>query len=313
MDIQLLRHLSTDLSIPMKKILPPSNTNFKSVFTILMVLIGLISSSYAREVKVVINASADEQYLKESAKKPVQTYHFIKGKYYPGAKRDNSLRELTFEEVAKTTAKYLAEQKFVPESDFKKGDLLIMITWGTTQLDPDYTELMGITDLGGGMNTVPDVTSDGSSTGQSADAAPTVDYEALAFYGSSGGAFHAGRNLRMLGYGKGLYSKEMSEFNKETLQQDLEEERYFIILNAFDLPYLRETKEYKEVWSCRISTRNRGTNFVAALDTMNAAAAPTFGRNLDQLKTDRFDTEANVQIGEIEVIGTEEDEPREIQ
>lgn len=264
----------------------------------------------AREVGVVINASADEAYEKKLKDNPIQTYHFVKGTYFPGDKRDNSLRKLDFMEVAKTTAKYLARQNFYPEQDKSKGDLLIMITWGTTQLDPDYTELMGITDLGGGMNTVPDVTGDGTTTGtEGMEAAPPVaDMETIAFLSGSGGGFHANRNVKMLGYEKGLSSKKLSQVKKERLQQELEEERYFIVLNAFDLPYLRETGQYKQLWSSRVSTRNLGTNFIAALDFMNASAAPTFGRNLDQLQMNRVDTQADVEIGNIEVLGTESDD-----
>lgn len=264
---------------------------------------------YAKEVGVVINASADAEYERKLSGNPIQTYHFIEGKYFPGTKRDNSLRKLDFMEVARTTARYLARQNFYPEQDKSKGDLLIMITWGTTTLDPNYTELMGITDLGGGLNTVPDVSGDGNTTGaENLDAAAAApDYETLAFLGGGGGGFHANRNVRMLGYQKGLSSDKLSHVKKERLQQELEDERYFIVLNAFDLPHLRETGQYKELWSSRVSTRNRGTNFVAALDFMNAAAAPTFGKNMDQLQMDRVDTEADVEIGDIEVLGTESD------
>ncbi len=270
---------------------------------------GISNTLFAKPVRVVVNASADEDYLERTKDKPYQTYHFAKGKYHGGTKRDLKLENMTFMEVAETTAGYLARAKFYPAKTKDVGDLLILLSWGTTRIDVDMTEVMGITDLGN--NNAGDVGAPqgiGPPEGQeSPTGAQTESFDASAYTAGpqSIGAYHMGINQAMLGFEKGLYGKGHSRTERERLRHELSEERYFIVLNAFDLKYLREHKELKEVWSTRYSTFNRGTNFTEALDFMNLAASTSFGKNLDTLQVPRVDPDANVIIGEIEVLGTE--------
>lgn len=270
---------------------------------------GISSRLLAKPVRVVVNASADEEYLEKTKNKLYQTYHFAKGKYHGGTKRDLKLENMTFMEVAETTAGYLARARFYPAKTKDVGDLLILVSWGTTRLDVDMTEVMGITDLGnnnfGDVGTPQSITPPGGQ--ESAAGAQTESFDASAYTAGpqSLGAYHMSINKTMLGFNKGLYGDGLSKIEREKLNHELFEERYFIVLNAFDLPHLREHKELKEVWSTRYSTRNIGTNFTKALDFMNLAAAPTFGKNLDTLQIPRVDPDSNVIIGEIEVLGTE--------
>lgn len=270
----------------------------------LTVTFGISSTLLAKQIRVVVNASADEEYLEETKDKPFQTYHFVEGKFHSGTMRDLDLENLTFMEVAETTAGYLAKEKFYPAKTKDSGDLLILLSWGTNRLDLDMMELTGITDLGD--NNTGDV--DAPPEGQEATGADQVESlngSAFTANPQSMGAYHMDMNKALLGFDKGLYGKRHSWRERDRLRYELSEERYFIILNAFDLKYFQEHKELKEVWSTRYSTRNMGTNFTKALDVMNIAAAPTFGRNLETLQVPRVDPDANVIIGEIEVLGIE--------
>lgn len=270
--------------------------------------VGIQNFSTAKTIRVVVNASADEEYLEKTKDKPYQTYHFAKGKFHSGTKRDRNLENISFMDVAETTAGYLAKENFFPAKSKDIGDLLILISWGTTRLDVDMTEVMGITDLGnnnaGDVGAPLQAPQEGQ---QAASGAPQESFDAAAFNAGpqSIGAYHMGINKAMLGFDKGLYGEGLSRIEREKLRHELSEERYFIVLNAFDLPHLKEHKELKEVWSCRYSTRNIGTNFTKALDFMNLAAAPVFGKNLEVLQVPRVEPDANVIIGDIEVLGTE--------
>lgn len=255
----------------------------------------------ARSYRVIVNASASDEYVEATRNKEIQTYHFVEGAFYRSEKRDNSLRNTEFMDVAKTVAEYLKERKFYPAKDKNTGDLLIQITWGTTRTDFDYTEALGITDLGNNI------------FAEEFEAQPEQGAEVAVLtatedpFLSGQGAFFRSRNIRLLGYDKGLYGKGLKDAQRQGLEEDLEEERYFIVLNAFDYKVLRETGELKHVWSSRYSMRNIGTNFIEAMDILNMAAATTFGQNNDSLMSARIDPETEVVIGELEVIGTVEE------
>jgi hypothetical protein len=137
-------------------------------------------------------------------------------------------------------------------------------------------------------------------------AAAEAEASASSFLPGGPGSYHRDRNLKLIGFDKGLAGEGTSSAELERLNWELDRERYFIILNAFDYQLMMKEQEVKQLWSCRISTRNRGTNFMDALEFMNKAAAPAFGKDLDKLLTPRVDPNGSVEMGELEVLGTEE-------
>ena len=277
----------------------------------LFVLIVSQAFAHADLKRVVINASADPEYLEASKDKAYQTYHFKKGKQYRSATRDRSIEEVSFEEVLVVTADYLKEQKFYPAANKEVGDLLILVSWGTTSLDTDWNKVMGVTDFGnsnaGGSASqqAPQNASEAQAM-QALQAAADAEASSSSFLPGEAGSYHRSRNLKLLGFEKGLFGEGYTPAERERLNFELDRERYFIVLNAFDYQLLMKKQKVKQLWSCRISTRNLGTNFTDALDFMNRAAAPAFGKNIDKLLTPRVDPEGNVEFGEIEVLGTED-------
>ena len=263
---------------------------------------ALASAVWGQGMRVVVNASADEAYVEATKDKPYQTYHFYKGNYFPGASRDKGQEKIGFAEVAKLTAEFLEKRSFYPAADKEGGDLLIMITWGTTIIDDDFTDLMGITDLGNNEaseapppdQSLPEGPDDSGPSDQ-------VNYQPSGVESQGGGSYQSRKNTTILGFDKGFNGPSTS-VQRERLRHELSEPRYFIVLNAFDLPHMRETGELKELWSTRCSMRNLGTNFENALKMMNVAAAPTFGMNLEGLQVPRIDPKSRVKLGEIEVL-----------
>jgi len=273
-----------------------------------------LSSLFAQSglKRVVVNASADPEYVEATKNKAYQTYHFKEGKEYRGSKRDSSIDEMSFMDVLEVTADYLNTQGFYPAASTDVGDLLILVSWGNTTLDTDWNALTGVTDFGNanaGNASAPDgpAQSQGEAQAmQALQAAAEAEASAGSFIGGGPGTYQRDRNLRLLGFDKGLYGEKTSRTERERLNWELDRERYFIILNAFDYQLLMKEQKVKQLWSCRISTRNLGTNFTDALQFMNKAAAPAFGKNIDQLLTPRMDPSGNVEFGELEVLGTED-------
>ncbi len=290
--------------------MPNTINNFFVPQRFLLILYGLLLvsidsiSSPARDLRVVVNASASIEYMEASKDKPYHTYHFYEGNYFRGEKRDNSLRKEDFEKVAAVAAEFLESRDFLPAADKDSGDQLIMISWGSTRLDIDWNEEMGITDWSFSETNSGTAGIESPENGEDGSYSPeTYQPEVLEHQRVS--SSYKNLNIRMLGYNKGLYNKTTSPIEKEKLENDLAEDRYFFVLNAFDLPYLRATKKLKQLWSCRVSVQNLGTNFNDALTIMNKVAAPTFGSNMDNLMTAKVDPKSNIVIGEIKVIGIE--------
>lgn len=89
----------------------------------------------------------------------------------------------------------------------------------------------------------------------------------------------------------------------------LEDERYFIVLMAYDWPKLRQEKEYELIWSTRFSLDAIGTNFRDAHLALSRGAANYFGTNLDgELgKTKTHLGEGKVELGDVQVVDTVEE------
>lgn len=114
-----------------------------------ILVMTLCSASAQSDLKrVVVNASADPEYVEATKNKAYQTYHFKEGKQYKGSRRDNSISEMPFTEVLEVTADYLKTQGFYPAANTDVGDLLILVSWGSTTLDTDFNEVSGVTDFG---------------------------------------------------------------------------------------------------------------------------------------------------------------------
>ena len=97
--------------------------------------------------RVAVNAQANPEYVRARATGPskkVQTFHVIQGKYFPGNTSDESMNGITFMDIAGNVSANLRRQNYFSEKDPNEGDLLIMISYGATDYDPDYLELAGI-------------------------------------------------------------------------------------------------------------------------------------------------------------------------
>lgn len=272
-----------------------------------------VSTASAKRFTIIVNAEADDAYLAEAEKKSYQTYHFYKGEYFGGFTRDKGLEQTEFNDIAESVAVALRKRNFYPEPNKELGDLLIMISWGRTALDPDYMELMGVTGAdemlsqdeqdrraqNGGVSP--------TATGVGGTSSASIQSDSMSMTGmamlKSKTATNKAKNIRLLGLGKDLNQAFNAHLSRDALWDVLDEERYFIVLNAFDYQHLREHKELKEVWSARYSTRATGIGFKAAYESMNLAVSGVLGLKLDKLSKVKGDTESTIEMGEVEVMG----------
>jgi hypothetical protein len=87
------------------------------------------------------------------------------------------------------------------------------------------------------------------------------------------------------------------------LRTDLQEDRNFIVVMAYDYQTMIKAEDRKFLWSTRFSVRSPGTNFEEAHYALSRAAAPFFGTHLEKLEHTRAPLRnTEVEIGEAQVV-----------
>ena len=276
--------------------------------------LGILPAARANHAEsVAVAAGADQYYVQQrfsgnGAAPKAQSYVFAQGSYFGGYLRDPSLERTQFTEIAQVLAPALARQRFYPAADKVNADLLIVVHWGMTSVQEDPThgqlemeKLMG------------DLATYNAAIAKSGFADPSFVNSDLDFAGAKA-ASGSPDNAQLLGYASEFQKEEyrslampsgMTEMDYK-LRMDLKNERYFVILMAFDYGSVKGGKhgaKPKLLWSTHFSMRATGSNFTTALPAMSEVAARYFGRSVDGLIRDtRKVPEGNVEIGEPEEV-----------
>jgi hypothetical protein len=301
---------------------------------------------------VIVNATASPDYTNRKfangSPRP-ETYVFYEGKYFDGTTHDASIARTSFLDIARILAPNLAKQNYLPTRDVAGADLLIVVNWGTTATDQttsksdaefqfrfkdEFSDVQSYNTAvagyqagqGGAMALPPD------------PANVTMDLmtdQAKAMSAQKYSEF----NASLLGYTNTL-RKEMSHqwasanglgSEAESHLSDLNEERYFVILQVYDFQKLRHDREAgapapapagaaalpaftrpapaapAPVWTMRINIRATGNNFKEALPAMSRVASDYFGKQLDDLKSEPTEVgrNADVEIGNVKVLSVD--------
>ena len=276
---------------------------------IMLLGIGISSPLYSLSNRVAIKAEADLDFLKEREKdgtaKPM-TYQVAKGKFYVGAMNDKRMESFTFDDIVKDMSTHLAKQKFYPYQGEGTGDILIVVHYGVTEYEESIMELMGYTSeeemgLGGDLG-FEGIASDGAGMNAIADLSFN---QSLQNSSGSSNARSMGQKANLLGMEEayGFYTNDQDKYE---LMSMLDEERYFVILMAYDMESIK-AKESKLLWSTRYSIRAIGQNFDDAIKGMNTIAGDYFGQSFKGLNLKRLRDDSSVEIGDIEVIQEEKE------
>jgi hypothetical protein len=276
-----------------------------------VLLLGLTAVLPARvgaaaEASIAASATAGSDYVRPTDEKGglrPESYIFAEGKYFSGGTRDGSLERMTFANITKIMAVSLAKQNYFPAADLNSAQLVIMVHWGTTDIYEDpQRELnqLALNEATSAYNT---------SIAESGRADPSALNMALSDRegAQAGVAAAINRNAQLLGYARAL-QRERRELNPTTaeitMSNELNEERYFVILMAYDNQVRLKEKKSKPLWITRLSVRSIGNNFTEALPTLAKVGAELFGQNRDDLvRVKTLKQRGSVTIGELEVLG----------
>ena len=261
----------------------------------------------AKTARVFIDSEASTTYneVKENdGGAKYETYVFIKGNFYVGDFDDKSLITASFEEVAATLAENMKQRNFYPSSSPSEGDLLIVVHYGTTSVEPDLEELFMLD------STDPYAQGESDDTGYSEVYSDDfVDLADLNDLDANNTAQHR-QTMRnnSLGITKALNRRNITTTEEFDLRVEMQDERYFIILMAYDYEKLRSENERELLWTTRFSVPSIGTNFEDAYPALARAASAYYGTSLEKYaKTSTHFGNSTVDIGTLETVGVEED------
>jgi hypothetical protein len=89
---------------------------------------------------------------------------------------------------------------------------------------------------------------------------------------------------------------------RQELITEIEENRYFVVLMAYDFPLLWKQKKHKLLWETRFSINERHNAFDHALPVMAQYASKYFGHPTNGLLRNQVQ-EGQVEIGDIKSLG----------
>ncbi len=249
-----------------------------------------------------------------------ERYVIANGGKFPGTTRDASFAKVSYPEVAGIVARHLAAQRYFLAQKAKEADLLIAIYWGETSPFGDGTYNQAVDTLGRALSsTALDQAMEGVVT------QPLAERMA----GNEGGGITDASNLeyaianvemenrnrdlanlnnaKILGYTDAINDRrEMMPWAdvggvESDLMADVEEERYYVVVVAYDFRALQQENKKAIRWLTRISIGSQGNGFDERLAQMVASAASAFGQQQGLHR--RFYGDPRVELGELEYLG----------
>jgi hypothetical protein len=260
-----------------------------------------------------------------------ETYAFGEGGHIGGPMIDMSIDPVKFIDVARTISQPLAERHYIPSHDPKKTKLLIMVYWGLTDVPPPLDSSTWISNLSAVENKAANYRGSGGSTtiaGSKGYHSPNSNagvpdwlldqmsaQETVMNIENQERAHQDFLNACMLGYdaedvvgtdyGNNLRGSPMA-MHRDALIEEIEGNRYFVVLMAYDFQMLWKDKKHKLLWETRFSLRQMHNNFDQSLEGMARAASAYFGENSAGL-VHRPVPVGRVDIGTLKVVGAPED------
>ena len=99
-------------------------------------------------------------------------------------------------------------------------------------------------------------------------------------------------NSKMLGFWNTLHDGSLMPSEHYELQALLNEERYFLVVIAFDNQKFIKTQEKEILWVTRFSMRAKGSSFKQAFPELTATASDYFGKHVKGLSRKKSDDDS---------------------
>ena len=274
-----------------------------------------ISSGLAADVEA-ISARTTADYIRLRASDgsfQSETYAFGQGGYWGGPLSDRSIDGLKFTDIARDIADPLARQNYLPTRNAETTRLLIMVYWGTTipTLPPEESAtLHNVADAAAQLKIAyARQVHRGLGKGEE-----HYEWDKLMAALIAEGAQETARdkadslNAMLLGYDSlwdstfGAPWASAQELRRRDMLNELEEERYFVILMAYDFQLMWKEKKHKLLWETRFSISERRKEFDRVLPALALQASKYFGTDSKGLVHDEVPL-GRVDIGPLKSMG----------
>lgn len=251
-----------------------------------------------KNARVVVDARASERFDAMKQENPDGlTFNLMEGKFYGGSMRNKELENLPSQTIAREIAERLRSQNMYLTVNNPDANLLIILSWGTTDIPPDWSEMFGEDGSSGGLGD--------ESEDEFAEPEDTFLEDTSRDDRNRRGVSTA----QLLGIDRALSSSNKMPQDYYELDEMLRDDRYFIVVQAFDFQRMRAKEGIELLWSTRFSMYANGVGFEDAYLSLARAAEPYFGQNLDDISKERTHLGAGeTRMGDLEVIeaGAEE-------
>jgi hypothetical protein len=280
------------------------------------VALGLLAPALCRadDIKgvIAVTSKVSDDYVRTklpNGRYPTEYYAFGEGGHWGGEIKDDSIDKLHFLDVAHVIAEPLAERDYLPARDPKTARLLIMVYWGTTAVPGPTSDSVAYDELSAAQA---NKSGSDASLSELSSAMTMVDMEnnmrdQLDFQNAAMLGYDAAGTIGT-DYGSHIRGGPL-DGERQELIDEIELNRYFVVLMAYDFPLLWKEKKHKLVWEARFSVNERSNSFDKALPMMAEYASRYFGRPTNGLlRTNVQDGE--VEIGALKSLGTVEPPPK---
>ncbi len=250
-----------------------------------------------------------------------ETFAFGNGGYMGGGTRDPSIDKLDFVKVAQVLAEPLSKQGYVPTRNMNATKLLIMVYWGTTTGTHDISDSVQYQNAESTQVPVtpaplPQFGAQSAlmarNSGQPG-APQNIDPNALVQVMMANHQRDVSdmKNILLLGYDEGMTDTGFGNFGikhdartfvRDDLIHEVEYNRYFVVLMAYDFNLAWKEKKHKLLWETRFSISERRNSFDKVLPAMASYASKYFGRDSNGLVRDRL-PEGRVEVGSTQFVG----------
>jgi hypothetical protein len=241
-----------------------------------------------------------------------ETFKFKEGGNFGGPRFDITIDKLTFDDVKAVIGPQLAAQNYVESDDRAATKLLIMVYWGVTVVPDDVnpkdaresSQLAEDAERAAGALAVVGGIGSGAAVGTDAHQAQLLQDQMrdMSELESKGDAIVDARNSNILGYTDEILRTRPHDPNMVTLQEEVERDRYYVVLLAYDYQMGRKFGRHELLWETRFSIPEPGNDFDKAFPMMAAIAGKYFGDDSHGLIHHNL-ANTNVEIGEPKSMG----------